>query len=509
MKIIKLTVVLSLFFYIGGFAQTATLSVKLLNTDAKSFTTIHFKRALPKDFLKEGFKKTSLDVNKMSMQNFDFKEPQFIYISCYDKATKKSLRYSFYISPGDNLIFKADILKPDYAIVVSGKGSNNNQPLLNEETSFDSEAFYGDTLPFRAIAKIKEIANKNKQLFEKYKILYKPTSSLVKDLQLKLKYQPAADFYSFKENNKYQIKTVYVRTQPIWQKVQDSLFNEKTINNDEAVNVQEYLSLIKDFLLRKKESLWQESNKNPIQFYNKWYGKNIEESKKSFAEDNVNLLSEKILTHYFKGKSADYLYAVLMANAIGSSEIKNLGPIFSNYQKAYPKSEYISSLKPYIDKILQKQTLKLTSDMLFAKNEGKTLNTFEDVLALTKGKTILLDMWGTWCGPCREEIEKNGKAIKDYFHGKRLDYLYIANFDTQSEKKWKELIAYFELKGLHILANEKLTKDIMDKIRGKGYPTYVIIKKDGSYELSKAGYPMDRSILIKQLEEALSLNTGK
>jgi thiol-disulfide isomerase/thioredoxin len=141
--------------------------------------------------------------------------------------------------------------------------------------------------------------------------------------------------------------------------------------------------------------------------------------------------------------------------------------------------------------------------MIFAADNGTNLNTIEDVLALTKGKTVLLDMWGTWCGPCRQELALEGPAIKAYFKGKGLDYLYVANRDSNNEDNWKKLIAYFDLEGTHILANANLTKDIMAKVKGTGYPTYVIIKKDGTYELSKAGYPMNRGILIKQLEAAL------
>jgi protein-disulfide isomerase-like protein with CxxC motif len=71
------------------------------------------------------------------------------------------------------------------------------------------------------------------------------------------------------------------------------------------------------------------------------------------------------------------------------------------------------------------------------------------------------------------------------------------------DDKWKELIAYFNLEGYHILANEGLTKDIMTKIGGTGFPTYAIIKADGSFELSKAGYPMNRQKLIEQIESTL------
>ena len=77
------------------------------------------------------------------------------------------------------------------------------------------------------------------------------------------------------------------------------------------------------------------------------------------------------------------------------------------------------------------------------------------------------------------------------------------NYDKGKEDQWKKLIAFFGLVGFHILANETLTKTIMDKIKGNGYPTYAIIDKYGNIELSRAGYPMDRNILIQQLEEAL------
>ena len=115
-------------------------------------------------------------------------------------------------------------------------------------------------------------------------------------------------------------------------------------------------------------------------------------------------------------------------------------------------------------------------------------------------------MWGTWCGPCRSELLQNSDSIKHYFNNKGLDYLYIANHDIGKDDKWKELISYYNLTGTHILASANLTKDIMTKVKGTGFPTYVIIKKDGTFELSEAGYPMKREVLVKQLEKVLNEN---
>ncbi len=264
-----------------------------------------------------------------------------------------------------------------------------------------------------------------------------------------------------------------------------------------------YPYLLRTFLSREKERLWSVRYESPEPFFKEWYNSDVSVGKKEFEADPQNLLKEKIINHYFTGRPAEFLYAVLFDDAIFEHYPTNVLAIFDRFRLKYPHSKYLDSFLPAIDTIRQKEN-HLTPDMVFVPDNGTKLDKFEDLLTLVKGKTVLLDMWGTWCLPCRNEISENGQAIKEHFKGKGLDYFYVANNDLNREDQWKKLIAYLDMKGTHILANKNLSKDIMAKVKSNGYPTYVVIKKDGSYELSKAGYPMKREILIKQLEEALA-----
>ena len=264
------------------------------------------------------------------------------------------------------------------------------------------------------------------------------------------------------------------------------------------LRISEYDYFLSSHLTRIKERLWRHA-----ELLKDYYGTGTQEEAVTLRdEDPQNLLMEKIIDKHFSGKTAEFLYGVLFKEALGENE-DNLPEIFSRFKEKYPQSDYIPYVAPTIATVEERRKRTLTDKMVFVDN-NESYQTFEDLLKLVKGKTVLLDMWGTWCGSCRSEISTNSEPIKDHFKGKALEYVYVSNHDAGKEKKWKELISFYNLTGIHILASPQLTQDIMSKVKGDGFPTYVIIRKDGTFVLSEAGYPMDRQILIGQLERALA-----
>ena len=373
----------------------------------------------------------------------------------------------------------------------------------------DTQPFKKDETPARVIAAINKQSIRNKAILNKYALQFnkteimpdKPSEACIRNAWMNQAYFAPRIYYEFDHNNNFFKPEAYLRK---WRKVQDSLFRTVKLNNDEALGAFNYQQLITNFLLREKERLWIQQRTHPELFYKEWYHTtDMAKGKKLFNDEQRSLLIEKIINKYFTGKTAEYLYNVLLKRNLAESNYQNITVLFDHFKQKYPGSKYIAQFSGPINEVIKKQSRRLNEKMIFVANNGTKLNTLKDVLALTKGKTVFVDMWGTWCGPCREEIEKNSAALETYFKGKNVLFLYIANDDLSLEPEWKKLIAYYQLEGTHILANDKLTADIMKKIKSTGFPTYFIIKKDGAYELSKAGYPMKREVLIKELEAAL------
>ncbi len=142
--------------------------------------------------------------------------------------------------------------KAGFGIKVWGKGGNNNQPLLALTDQTYTYAFYRDTLPNQVINALNTTQKSLQNKLAQYIKLYKPSVGCINGWRMNLRYYVADLYYSFKENNKFQVEDAYHRNFAQWQRVVDSLFSLASLNNDSALAAFYYEDLAGNFLGGKR-----------------------------------------------------------------------------------------------------------------------------------------------------------------------------------------------------------------------------------------------------------------
>lgn len=485
--------ILLLLFSINALAKSATVHITIKNFRGSGDV---YNPELRYDLTKKKVTGIQLDPQHSVSYTLDLNKPTYFVLYF---LSDKYFNYALFLSPGDELFLTADFAKKTNNITVTGKGSNNNQPGIFALTNMDTEPFKGDKTPDRVIAAINKQYLVNKEILTKYIKQYKPSIDFIKTASINLAYFVPVNYYEFSHNNNFGKPKDELRK---WDKIQDSLFSTIKLNNSNALAAYNYTHLIDNFLIREPEALAMEYRTNPKLFYKQWFHPDTTRANALLTSVPQAILTQKVIDKYFSGQAAEYAYGESLKFEFNKSDYPSTILLFDHLKKKYPASAYIKGFSAPIVEVLKKQQQVLNSKAVFARANGTNLNTFNEVLALNKGKTVFIDMWGTWCSSCRAEIEENAALLRAHFKGKDVVFLYIANFDSGREKEWKKQIAYFQIEGMHILANAKLTGDIMGKVKSTLYPTYIIVKKDGNFKQTATRYPVNVQAMIKEIEAA-------
>lgn len=107
-------------------------------------------------------------------------------------------------------------------------------------------------------------------------------------------------------------------------------------------------------------------------------------------------------------------------------------------------------------------------------------------LADLKGKVVLLDMWATWCGPCRAE-EPHWEKLNEAFKGKDVAFVGIST--DQDKPKWEEYLKKNDLKGIQLHAG--VGNPLSEAYKVNSIPRYILIDKAGKLISADSPRPSD------------------
>ena len=127
--------------------------------------------------------------------------------------------------------------------------------------------------------------------------------------------------------------------------------------------------------------------------------------------------------------------------------------------------------------INKEQSLKSNDDLADMSDGEKILRKITEPY---RGRLILLDVWGTWCTPCKMALansKEEYERLKDY----NLVYLYLAN--RSEDESWKNVIKEYDLTGddiVHYNLPYAQQSAVENFLNVHSYPSYRLIDRDGN-----------------------------
>ena len=123
----------------------------------------------------------------------------------------------------------------------------------------------------------------------------------------------------------------------------------------------------------------------------------------------------------------------------------------------------------------------------------------QTILDRYKGKTVLIDIWATWCIPCMQGHEKM-KPLKEELRDKDIVYIYLTS-TTSKYDKWKDYIT--DISGEHYFLTQEQLDGIFQQLNKNSYPTYAVFSPNGEKVATLAGF-YNVEIIREALEKALN-----
>lgn len=179
-----------------------------------------------------------------------------------------------------------------------------------------------------------------------------------------------------------------------------------------------------------------------------------------------------------------------LAHGIKSDQLSAYSKYSSAYKnaiKAEMTDEELNGLKALKDpfyadaaKKRQQETLdalaKADMSLVQATPDVADDKIFDAIIAPHKGKVVMVDLWNTWCGPCRaalnvNEPEKSGDLASD-----DIVWIYIAD-ESSPIAKYTTMIP--EIKGLHYRLSGDQMRTIDTHFNVDGIPFYILVDRNG------------------------------
>jgi thiol-disulfide isomerase/thioredoxin len=375
---------------------------------------------------------------------------------------------TLYLKNGYNLTMILDTKEFDETLVYAGEGAEANNYLAqkflaNEKVTGNFQELYGlDEEQF-----IEKISSFYADLEGK---LQKLPKSFAEGEKKNLQYGKANMLANYERSHGYAVKD---NTFKVSADFPDPYENIPLNDEEEYKKNKNYRSLIQNVFFAKMSKQVQES-KNKI----------------SFVKSISDGLSEMPIGNIREGIAKEISYLLSSGDADNEA-------LYKSIMESTSDEEFKEKVTSRMEKL--RVLVKGADSPVFVNYENYDGGTTS--LTDLRGKFVYIDVWATWCGPCRAEIPPFKELVNKY-KGKNITFVSIS-IDAESDKEtWRKMVKEEEINWIQLFGEADWNSSFAKDYAVNSIPRFIFIDPEGKIVESDAPRPSQTEEIEKLFSES-------
>lgn len=217
------------------------------------------------------------------------------------------------------------------------------------------------------------------------------------------------------------------------------------------------------------------------------------------SSSDINRKKVDVEKNFINEHPGSYASLLLLNNLYIFYTAAQFEETYNNFSGEYASAKFGRELEKRIEKLKVTAVGKQAIDFTRADKDGKTVK-----LSDFKGKLVLLDFWGSWCGPCRA-THPHLKELYAEYKDKGLEIVAVAQEKGKtleaSRASWLAAIEKDGINWVQVMNNDGVeTMDIVKTYGITAFPTKVLIDREGKVLMRvTSAATNDMDIMIKKM----------
>ena len=235
----------------------------------------------------------------------------------------------------------------------------------------------------------------------------------------------------------------------------------------------------------------------------KFFDESIVFTGKGAAENNLlannTVTSEKFEAENMKKSKDEFFQGLALKNKTDIEKLEKgkFDPVFVDYNKKMWAQEKLMLGTNFQNAKIKNEIAGKPSKSFNYVNRKGGKTKLEDF----KGKYVYIDVWATWCGPCRAEIPFL-KKIEEKYHKKNIEFVSISIDVNKDYEKWKNFVTEKQLGGVQLFADKDWSSDFITSFGINSIPRFLLIDPQGNVVDADAVRPSSPE-LVSTLDKLL------